>query len=285
MEGRLRRAARGEGLAAAARSKRWRWSNRIRSRTRWKSSSSICATTSSGSISGRWDYMASLIHFNFDDPDWLLPDRNTIPIDVPFFQAPAHAAAGDHAQARRARDRRHDGALSQPRGSRTERARARSARTRQEERSRRVSWTARGPGIPIKTRSRSRSFPYPNQLANSARRSPRSTPICVRRRPASARRPSTERAPRYARSSAIATACSRGSGASLLDGYMEDLATDRIYRLMIAQRLRYPGPYTPPSLAAMFDEELERILTELPAESGPENRARYQRARAICRGA
>src|SRR5262249_8956078 len=28
-----------------------------------------------------------------------------------------------------------------------------------------------------------------------------------------------------------------GKGASLLDGYMEDLATDRIYRLMIAQRM------------------------------------------------
>ena len=28
-----------------------------------------------------------------------------------------------------------------------------------------------------------------------------------------------------------------GKGASLLDGYMEDLATDRIYRLMIAQRV------------------------------------------------
>jgi len=30
-----------------------------------------------------------------------------------------------------------------------------------------------------------------------------------------------------------------GKGASLLDGYMEDLATDRIYRLMIAQRIRH----------------------------------------------
>ena len=28
-------------------------------------------------------------------------------------------------------------------------------------------------------------------------------------------------------------------GASLLDGYMEDLATDRIYRLMIAQRVKH----------------------------------------------
>jgi malate synthase len=30
-----------------------------------------------------------------------------------------------------------------------------------------------------------------------------------------------------------------GEGASLLDGYMEDLATDRIYRLMIAQRMMH----------------------------------------------
>src|SRR5579863_9167973 len=35
---------------------------------------------------GRWDYMASLIDFNLNDPDWVFPDRNTIPHDVPFFQ-------------------------------------------------------------------------------------------------------------------------------------------------------------------------------------------------------
>ncbi|MGH9914264.1 MAG: hypothetical protein ACRD63_03130, partial [Pyrinomonadaceae bacterium] len=35
---------------------------------------------------GRWDYMASLIHFNFNDPSWVLPDRNTIPHNIPFFQ-------------------------------------------------------------------------------------------------------------------------------------------------------------------------------------------------------
>src|SRR5260370_18835212 len=28
---------------------------------------------------GRWDYMASLIHFNLSYPEWVLPDRNTIP--------------------------------------------------------------------------------------------------------------------------------------------------------------------------------------------------------------
>ena len=30
--------------------------------------------------------MASLIHFNLHDPNWVLPDRNTIPHDVAFFQ-------------------------------------------------------------------------------------------------------------------------------------------------------------------------------------------------------
>jgi malate synthase len=35
---------------------------------------------------GRWDYMASLIHFNLKNPKWVLPDRNTIPHNVAFFQ-------------------------------------------------------------------------------------------------------------------------------------------------------------------------------------------------------
>src|ERR1700751_4227845 len=30
--------------------------------------------------------MASLIYFNLDNPEWVLPDRNTIPHDVAFFQ-------------------------------------------------------------------------------------------------------------------------------------------------------------------------------------------------------
>jgi len=35
---------------------------------------------------GRWDYMASLIHFNLENREWVLPDRNTIPHNVAFFQ-------------------------------------------------------------------------------------------------------------------------------------------------------------------------------------------------------
>jgi malate synthase len=63
-----------------------------------------------------------------------------------------------------------------------------------------------------------------------------------------------------------------GKGASLLDGYMEDLATDRIYRLMIAQRMRHKDEvavvdqegrivrHTPELITRLFDEELEKLI-------------------------
>jgi len=65
-----------------------------------------------------------------------------------------------------------------------------------------------------------------------------------------------------------------GKGASLLDGYMEDLATDRIYRLMIAQRMKHsdrvevlgetglPIRHTPELIHELFEEELGRLLRE-----------------------
>jgi malate synthase len=67
-----------------------------------------------------------------------------------------------------------------------------------------------------------------------------------------------------------------GKGASLLDGYMEDLATDRIYRLMLAQRVRHRERATivdesgtrvahdEALLARVFDEALARLVAELP---------------------
>jgi malate synthase len=63
-----------------------------------------------------------------------------------------------------------------------------------------------------------------------------------------------------------------GKGASLLDGYMEDLATDRIYRLMLAQRLKHADrvaivdeknvvvKHTPELLTRLFDEELAKLI-------------------------
>jgi len=70
-----------------------------------------------------------------------------------------------------------------------------------------------------------------------------------------------------------------GKGASLLDGYMEDLATDRIYRYMIAQRILHKVSvsdaggrsvvHSPEMVSGLFDEELERLVAQWPkAEAG-----------------
>jgi malate synthase len=84
-----------------------------------------------------------------------------------------------------------------------------------------------------------------------------------------------------------------GKGASLLDGYMEDLATDRIYRLMIAQRLNHsssveildesgaPLPHTPELISRLFDEELERLLGEPANASDSEAAASLREARNL----
>jgi malate synthase len=66
-----------------------------------------------------------------------------------------------------------------------------------------------------------------------------------------------------------------------LDGATHDLSIDRLCRLMIAQRLRHRGTYTPRSLSATFDEELERILDESPAGASQGAAKRYRRAREI----
>jgi malate synthase len=84
-----------------------------------------------------------------------------------------------------------------------------------------------------------------------------------------------------------------GKGASLLDGYMEDLATDRIYRLMIAQRVRHsnsveiedesgsPIRHTPELIHALFDEELDRLLRESVDGGNEQSAAKLREARRI----
>ncbi len=82
-----------------------------------------------------------------------------------------------------------------------------------------------------------------------------------------------------------------GKGASLLDGYMEDLATDRIYRLMISQRVRHkvkvdgengkPEQHTPELATRLFDEELAKIQKDLPAEIDRKAAATLPQARRI----
>jgi malate synthase len=228
---------------------------------------------------GRWDYMASLIHFNLNDPNWLLPDRNTIPIDVPFFQRVrtllpeithkhgALAIGGMTALY----PSREDAELN-------ERALAVLERDKKNEASCLMdgAWT----GHPDQNAIAVAQFPVPNQLT----RRPSLTDFHPNLRPSPKGVGSTTLDGTRA---AIRTVIRyrngvlEGKGASLLDGYMEDLATDRIYRLMIAQRLRYPGEYTPSSLASMFDEELDRILRELPAAATDDDRRRFRTAREL----
>jgi malate synthase len=82
-----------------------------------------------------------------------------------------------------------------------------------------------------------------------------------------------------------------GKGASLLDGYMEDLATDRIYRLMIAQRVRHkvkvtgddgkPIEHSSASITRLFDEELAKLQQNPPAEIDQKAAATLPEARRI----
>ena len=64
---------------------------------------------------GRWDYMASLIHFNLHDPNWVLPGSQYDPARCGLLPELAQRHPRDLPQTRHARHRRYDRALSQPR--------------------------------------------------------------------------------------------------------------------------------------------------------------------------
>jgi malate synthase len=239
---------------------------------------------------GRWDYMASLIHFNLDDPAWVLPDRNTIPHDVAFFQnlrellvdichhrgilaiggmtalfpSRENADLNSHALAVLEKDKRNEAACFMD-----------------------GAWT----GHPDQNAVAVAQFPCPNQLQarpKNVSRYPdlRPLPDGIGARTVNGTRAAIRTVIRY-RHGVLS-----GRGASLLDGYMEDLATDRIYRLMIAQRVLHRDlvrvedeygnavKHTPEFITRLFDEELDRLLAELPPHS-PEEIERYHRSRQI----
>jgi malate synthase len=238
---------------------------------------------------GRWDYMASLIHFNLENPEWVLPDRNTIPHDVAFFQNlrelmpeichkhgilaiggmtalfPSREDAELNARALKvlAEDKKNE-ALSLMDGA----------------------WT----GHPDQNEIAVSQFPVPNQLQArpaNANMHPdlRPLPTGVGKRTLAGTRAAIRTVIRY-RNGVL-----NGRGASLLDGYMEDLATDRIYRLMIAQRVQHshsvaildeagrPVRHTPEFITKLFDEELERLLGESSKENDSQQAATLREAR------
>jgi malate synthase len=240
---------------------------------------------------GRWDYMASLIHFNLDDPDWVLPDRNTIPHNVAFFQNLRELmpeichrrgilAIGGMTALYPSRE---DAELNARALAILEKDKKNEADCLMD-----GAWT----GHPDQNAIAVAQFPFPNQLKarpKNASRYPdlRPVPAGVGARTVKGTRAAVRTVIRY-RHGVLS-----GRGASLLDGYMEDLATDRIYRLMIAQRVIHRDlvgiddeqgqavEHTPQFITQLFDEELERLLRELPAGASAEDVQRFRRAREI----
>ncbi len=239
---------------------------------------------------GRWDYMASLIHFNLNDPNFVLPDRNTIPHDVQFFQNVrtlipeiCHkrgilAIGGMTALF----PNRQDAELN-------ERALKVLAEDKKNEATCLMdgAWT----GHPDQNEIALNQFPFPNQLDKRDGLDPqpdmRPAPKGVGQRTLVGTRAAVRTVIHY-RYGFLS-----GKGASLINGYMEDLATDRIYRLMIAQRVLHrkkvdifddkgdPVDHTPDLITRLFDEELEGILGELPEGTSQEIVDRYRQARQI----
>jgi malate synthase len=240
---------------------------------------------------GRWDYMASLIHFNLDDPKWVLPDRNTIPHDVAFFQrlrelmveiCHKHGllAIGGMTALYPSRE---DAELNARALAILEKDKKNEANCLMD-----GAWT----GHPDQNRIAVDQFPFPNQL----RRRPenidrqvdlRPVPAGIGKHSVAGTRAAVRTVIRY-RNGVL-----NGKGASLLDGYMEDLATDRIYRLMIAQRMRHRDrvaiidengnqvQHSPEFINRIFDEELARLLHELPPAATEETKEKFREARRI----
>jgi malate synthase len=218
---------------------------------------------------GRWDYMASLIDFNLTDPDWVLPDRNTIPHDVPFFQNLRELMP----EVCHKRGMLAIGGMTALYPSRSDaelNTRALDV-LRKDKKNEAVcgmdgAWT----GHPDQNQIAIEQFPSPNQLARRApelERYPNLRPSIrgVGQRSVSGTRAAVKTVIRY-RNGVL-----NGKGASLLDGYMEDLATDRIYRLMLAQRMRHGGVedesgkpvrHTADFIHRIFDEELDALVSD-----------------------
>jgi malate synthase len=224
---------------------------------------------------GRWDYMASLIHFNFENPEWVLPDRNTIPFDVPFFQklrelmveiCHKHGILAIGGMT----------ALFPNRQNKELNEKALKVLEADKRNEAEIGMDGAWTGHPDQNEIAVAQFPVPNQInvRKQIERNPelRIVPKGIGKRTLSGTRAAIRTVIRY-RNGVL-----NGKGASLIDGYMEDLATDRIYRLMIAQRMKHRNKveifdesgqavfHDEKLIGRLFNEELEKLLTESPRE-------------------
>ena len=216
---------------------------------------------------GRWDYMASLIHFNLEDKNWVLPDRNTIPSDVAFFQnlrelqveiCHKHGLLAIGGMT----------ALYPSRVDSELNERALKVLAADKKNEADVGMDGAWTGHPDQNEIAVAQFPKPNQIEVrkpnlDAKPNLRPIPKGIGKHTLDGTRAAVRTVIRY-RHGVLS-----GKGASLLDGYMEDLATDRIYRLMIAQRMKHADAvkitndgeevkHTPEFITQIFDEELKQ---------------------------
>ena len=241
---------------------------------------------------GRWDYMASLIDFTLADPSWVIPDRNTIPHDVAFFQAVREVMP----EVCHKRGMLAIGGMTALYPSREDtELNARALKVLEQDKKNEANslmdgaWT----GHPDQNEIAVNQFPYPNQL-NARRqdadihRDLRPSPQGVGKRTLDGTRAAVRTVIRY-RNGVL-----NGKGASLLDGYMEDLATDRIYRYMIAQRTLHrvnvrdangrEVTHSPELVSELFDEELDRLLRETPKNGETASADSFRQAREQSEG-
>ena len=235
---------------------------------------------------GRWDYMASLIHFNLRDPEWVLPNRNTIPHDVAFFQR-LRVLMPEICHKRGILAIGGMTALYPSRVDAELNTRALAVLEQDKRNEAHALMDGAWTGHPDQNEIAVGQFPAPNQgFARPANvdRYPdlRAVPRGVGARTVQGSRAAARVTIQY-RAGVLA-----GRGASLIEGYMEDLATDRIYRLMLAQRVLHrdrvtilddagrPAPHTPEFLSRLYDEELAGLLERASDEA---ERELYRAAR------
>jgi len=240
---------------------------------------------------GRWDYMASLIHFNLNDPRWVLPDRNTIPADVAFFQNLRELMV-NVCHRRGALAIGGMTALFPNRQDRELNERALKILEADKKNEARVGMDGAWTGHPDQNEIAVAQFPAPNQNFVQFADKPRfpdlrPVPDGIGKKTLEGTRAAVRTVIRY-RHGVLS-----GKGASLLDGYMEDLATDRIYRLMITQRIKHRDSvkitdsqgsevkHSVEFVNELFNEELMQILRELPPEFPAAERYKYIEARRI----
>jgi malate synthase len=236
---------------------------------------------------GRWDYMASLIDFTLHDPAWVLPDRNTIPHDVAFFQALREVMP----EVCHKRGMLAIGGMTALYPSREDaELNTRALQVLEKDKKNEATMLMDGAwtGHPDQNEIAVNQFPYPNQL--NARRKDvdihedlRPKPEGVGKKTLQGTRDAVRTVIRY-RNGVL-----NGKGASLLDGYMEDLATDRIYRYMIAQRTVHKVwvdagdgeqvPHSTELIERLFDEELDRLQRESSKNGDTGTRETFRSAR------